>query len=146
MNGQKVVKVFNHEQKAIEQFDKLNDGLASDSGKANTYANILAPIINNIGNIVYVLIASVGGALIYFNVPSLSLTGVVLDISIVVTFLNMSKQFMANLKQLTMQMNAVVMAGAGAQRIFALLDMEPETDDGYVTLVNCNVAEDGTIT
>lgn len=146
MNGQKVVKVFNHEQKAIEQFDKLNDGLASDSGKANTYANILAPIINNIGNIVYVLIASVGGALIYFNVPSLSLTGVVLDISIVVTFLNMSKQFMANLNQLTMQMNAVVMAGAGAQRIFALLDMEPETDDGYVTLVNCNVAEDGTIT
>ena len=146
MNGQKVVKVFNHEQKAIEQFDKLNDGLASDSGKANTYANILAPIINNIGNIVYVLIASVGGALIYFNVPSLSLTGVVLDISIVVTFLNMSKQFMANLNQLTMQMNAVVMAGAGAQRIFALLDMEPETDDGYVTLVNCNVEEDGSIT
>ncbi|MBR4430804.1 MAG: ABC transporter ATP-binding protein, partial [Clostridiales bacterium] len=146
MNGQKVVKVFNHEGKVTEEFNKLNDGLAEDSGKANTYANILAPIIGNIGNIAYVLLAVAGGMLIAFNAPNIALSGLPFGIDIVVPFLNMSKQFMGNINQLTMQMNAIVMAGAGAQRIFGLLDSEPETDDGYVTLVNANIAEDGTIT
>lgn len=146
MNGQKVVKVFNHEDKAIEAFEELNQTLMSDSGKANAYANVLAPIINNIGNIIYVLLAAAGGIMIYFHTPNLSFSGLAFDIAIMVPFLNMCKQFMGNLNQLTMQMNAIVMAGAGAERIFALLDQEPETDDGYVTLVNCNIAPDGTVT
>ena len=146
MNGQKVVKVFNHEGKVTEEFNRLNDGLAEDSGKANTYANILAPIIGNIGNIAYVLLAVVGGLLIAFNAPNIAISGMPFGIDIMVPFLNMSKQFMGNINQLTMQMNAIVMAGAGAQRIFDLLDTAPETDDGYVTLVNANIAEDGTIT
>jgi len=146
MNGQKVVKVFNHESQAIDQFDVLNDGLTSDSGKANMYANVLAPVINNIGNIVYVLIASLGGVMMFFGFPNVSISGLAFGIDIMVPFLNMSKQFMGNMNQLTMQMNAIVMAGAGAQRIFDLIDREPETDDGYVTLVTCDIAEDGTIT
>ena len=146
MNGQKVVKVFNHEQKAIGQFEELNKALMSDSGKANAYANILAPIINNIGNIVYVLLAAAGGIMIYFGTPNLSISGLPFGIAIMIPFLNMCKQFMANLNQLTMQMNAIVMAGAGAERVFALLDQEPETDNGYVTLVNAEVSEDGVIT
>ena len=146
MNGQKVVKVFNHEGKVTEEFNRLNTGLAEDSGKANTYANILAPIIGNIGNIVYVLLAIAGGLMIAFHTPNIAISGAIFSIDIMVPFLNMSKQFMGNINQLTMQMNAIVMAGAGAERVFALLDSEPETDDGYVTLVNANIAEDGTIT
>ena len=146
MNGQKVVKVFNHEDKVKAEFDKLNNGLAEDSGKANTYANILAPIIGNIGNIVYVLLAVGGGLMTVFGVVNLSFSGLPMGIDIIVPFLNGSKQFMGNINQLTMQMNAIVMAGAGAQRIFELLDEESETDDGYVTLVNANIAPDGTIT
>ncbi len=146
MNGQKVVKVFNHENKVTEEFTKLNTGLAEDSGKANTYANILAPIIGNIGNIVYVLLAVGGGLMMTFHAKNVSLSGLPFGIDLLVPFLNMSKQFMGNINQLTMQMNAIVMAGAGAQRIFDLLDEAPETDDGYVTLVNANIAADGTIT
>ena len=145
MNGQKVVKVFNHEGKVTEEFNRLNDGLAEDSAKANTYANILAPIIGNIGNIVYVLLAVGGGLMTIMGVTNVSFSGLPMGIDIIVPFLNGSTQFMGNINQLTMQMNAIVMAGAGAQRIFALLDEEPETDDGYVTLVNANIAPDGTI-
>ena len=146
MNGQKVVKVFNHEDKVTEEFNRLNDGLAEDSGKANTYANILAPIIGNIGNIIYVLLAVGGGLMTVLGVVNVSFSGLPMGIDIIVPFLNGSKQFMGNINQLTMQMNAIVMAGAGAQRIFDLLDEEPEADDGYVTLVNANIAADGTIT
>ena len=146
MNGQKVVKVFNHEDKVTEEFNRLNDGLAEDSGKANTYANILAPIIGNIGNIIYVLLAVGGGLMTVLGVVNVSFSGLPMGIDIIVPFLNGSKQFMGNINQLTMQMNAIVMAGAGAQRIFDLLDEEPEADDGYVTLVNANIALDGTIT
>ena len=146
MNGQKVVKVFNHEDKVTAEFNKLNDGLAEDSGKANTYANILAPIIGNIGNIVYVLLAVGGGLMTIFGVVNVSISGLPMGIDIIVPFLNGSKQFMGNINQLTMQMNAIVMAGAGAQRIFDLLDQDAETDDGYVTLVNANIAADGTVT
>ena len=145
MNGQKVVKVFNHEKQVIDSFEELNDALMSDSGKANAYANILAPIINNIGNIVYVLLAAAGGVMIYYGTPNFSFSGLPFGIAIMIPFLNMCKQFMGNLNQLTMQMNAIVMAGAGADRIFSLLDQEPETDDGYVTLVNCEIAPDGTV-
>lgn len=146
MNGQKVVKVFNHESIVTDEFNKLNSGLAEDSGKANTYANILAPIIGNIGNIIYVLIAVGGGLMTVLGVTNISFSGLPMGIDIIVPFLNGSKQFMGNINQLTMQMNAIVMAGAGAQRIFELLDEQSEADDGYVTLVNANIAPDGTIT
>jgi len=145
MNGQKVVKVFNHEDASTADFEKLNQTLASDSGKANAYANILGPIINNIGNIMYVALAAAGGIFIVMNIENVSISGMAFGIDILVPFLNMSKQFMGNLNQLTMQMNSIVMAGAGAQRIFDLIDEAPEVDDGYVTLVRCTIDEDGTI-
>ena len=145
INGQKVVKVFNHEKDTMESFNKLNDELCADASKANGYANILGPIINNVGNIMYVVIAVVGGVLIYFNVDNLSISGMVFEVSIVATFLNMSKKFMANLNQVTMQMNSIVMAAAGAGRIFALMDTKPEKDDGYVTLVNAEIGPDGSV-
>ena len=145
VTGQKVVKVFNHEQRAIEEFTGINDSLYEDSWRANAYANILAPIINNIGNILYVVLAIAGGIFIALDVPGLSLSGLAFDISVLVPFLNMAKQFTGNINQLTMQVNSVVMAGAGAQRVFSLIDEVPETDDGYVALVNCRVDENGNI-
>lgn len=146
MNGQKVVKVFNHEEKSIKDFNELNDTLYEDSWKANAYANVLGPIINNIGNILYVVLALVGGVFILANIKNLSISGLAFGISILVPFLNMAKQFTSNLNQLTMQINSVVMAGAGAQRIFDLIDEKPEADDGYVTLVNANIDADGNVT
>ena len=136
MTGQKVVKVFCHEQRSIEEFDKINDALFEDSYRAHAYASVLGPIIGNIGNFLYVALALVGGVLLLIGVPNLSLSGKALDISILVPFLNMTKQFTGNINQLSQQINVVVMAGAGAQRVFALIDEKPETDDGYVTLVN----------
>jgi len=146
VNGQKVVKVFNHEQKSIDEFDKINNSLYEDSWRANAYANVLAPIIGNIGNIIYVVLAIVGGLLILFKAPSLSISGLAFDVSVLVPFLNMARQFTGNINQLTMQINSVVMAGAGAQRVFALIDEKPETDDGYVALVNCKIDENGEVT
>ena len=156
MNGQKVVKVFNHERKAQEEFDKINEELCSDAYKANAYANTLAPIVMNIGNILYVMLAVVGGLLLLAGVKNPSIYSLVmanqpgftglLDVSIVVAFLNMTKQFTSNVNQVAQQINSVVMALAGAERIFALMDAEPEADDGYVTLVNAEIAPDGTVT
>ena len=146
MNGQKVVKVFCHEEESEAAFDEINDALYEDSRRANSFANMLGPIIMNIGNILYVLVALVGGLLLIGNVPNLSLSGKALSISIVIPFLNMTKQFTGNINQLSQQINSVAMAMAGASRIFALMDEKPETDEGYVTLVNATVAEDGTIT
>ncbi len=146
MNGQKVVKVFCHEEQSIEDFDAINEKLYSDTLKANAYANCLGPIIINIGNVLYVLLAIVGGLFILLDVPSLSLSGKVFDITILVPFLNMAKQFTGNVNTLSQQINTVVMAAAGAQRIFDLVDREPEADNGYVTLVNAEIAPDGGIT
>jgi len=146
MAGQKVVKVFCHEQKSIEDFDRLNDALFEDSFRAQAYASVLGPIIGNIGNILYVTLALVGGVFLLIGLPNVSLSGKALDISILVPFLNMARQFTGNVNQLSQQINAVVMAGAGAQRVFALIDEKPETDDGYVTLVNAEIAPDGTVT
>ena len=146
MNGQKVVKVFSHESEAIEDFDTINDALFRDAEKANRYANILMPILNNIGNIIYVLVAIVGGILIETAVPNVSLSGnfPVVEISLIVPFLNMTKQFSGNVSQLSQQINAIVMGLAGADRIFSLIDEKPETDEGYVTLVNAR-EENGTL-
>ena len=136
MNGQKVIKVFNHEEDAIAGFDKVNNAWFEASRKANTFANILMPVLHNMGNILYVLIALTGGVLLYLKTPNVSLSGMALDISIVVPFLNMTKQFTGQIGQISQQINSVVMGLAGASRIFGLLDEEPEFDEGYVTLVN----------
>lgn len=136
MNGQKVIKVFNHEEDAIEGFDRVNNAWFEASRKANTFANILMPVLHNMGNILYVLIALTGGVLLYLKTPNVSLSGMALNISIVVPFLNMTKQFTGQIGQISQQINSVVMGLAGASRIFGLLDEDPEFDEGYVTLVN----------
>lgn len=136
MNGQKVVKVFCHEEETEKKFDQLNEELFRDAEAANQFSNMLMPILNNIGNILYVAVAAFGGFLIFSHVENLSISGMALDISILVPFLNMTKQFSGNVSQVSQQVNSVVMAMAGASRIFELLDQEPEVDEGYVTLVN----------
>ncbi|MFP5493698.1 ABC transporter ATP-binding protein [Parvimonas sp. G1641] len=136
--GQKVVKVFNYEDESMKKFNEVNDKLFDDSQKANSYANILGPILNNIGNILYVVVAIVGGLLIYFNVYNLSLSGMAISISIVVPFLNMTKQFSGNINQVSMQLNSIIMGLAGVERVFALIDQEPEVDEGKVSISNEN--------
>ena len=145
MNGQKVVKVFCREEKVKDEFDQLNNELFNDGFKAHAYANILGPIIMNLGNILYVTCATVGGVFLISGIPNISLSGLAFTIDIIVPFLNMTKQFTGNVNQLSQQINSVVMAMAGAERIFALMDEQPETDDGYVTLVNCKYDDNGNI-
>ena len=146
MNGQKVVKVFCHEEQSKADFDKINDALYEDSFRAHAYANMLGPIISNIGNVLYALVALVGGIFLLTGVKNLSLSGMAFSISIVIPFLNMTKQFTGNVNTLSQQINSIVMGLAGAGRVLALMDEQPEADEGYVTLVNAKVAEDGTIT
>ncbi len=147
LTGQKVIKVFCHEEAAKRDFDKVNDELFVNTDKANKYGNILMPTIGNIGHVLFVLVAIVGGLLMLEGVPNVSLTGLgdALTIGAVVAFLNMSRQFTLNIGQVSMQVNSVVMAIAGAERIFGFLDQKPETDEGYVTLVNAVIDEDGKI-
>ncbi|MBE6619305.1 MAG: ABC transporter ATP-binding protein [Ruminococcaceae bacterium] len=152
MNGQKVVKVFSHEKKANEDFDKINSELYEDSSKAHAYANMLGPIIGNIGNVLYVLCAIASGIFLLSDVPNISISQIVgipaqaFSISLLVPFLNMTKQFTGNVNTLSQQINTIVMGLAGAKRIFDVMDEAPETDDGYVTLVDCNIDENGNIT
>lgn len=152
MSGQKVIKVFCHENECQEDFDKVNEELFNDSFRAHAYANCLGPINGNIGNILYVVIATVGGLLLLTKVPNISIGALVrgsigvLTIDLVVPFLNMARQFTGNINQVTQQINTVVMAMAGAQRVFELIDQKPEDDEGYVTLVNCQIDDKGNIT
>ena len=146
MNGQKVVKVFCHEEKSIDEFEKINDALYEDSRRAHAYANCLGPIIMNLGNILYVIIATVGGLFLLSGAKNFSISGMAFQISIIIPFLNMTKQFTGNINQVTQQINSVVMGMAGAERIFELMDAQSETDDGYVTLVNAKIDSDGNIT
>ncbi len=151
MNGQRVVKVFCREDEASAEFKEINEELCGVSCKAHAYANILGPIIQNIGNILYVFCGTVGGVLLLAEVPNISVSAVffgigVLTIDIVVPFLNMTKQFTGNVNQFSQQINSIIMALAGAERIFDLMDKEPEVDDGYVTLVNVTVDENGNVT
>lgn len=145
MNGQKVIKVFCHEEESKADFDRLNDMLYEESQRANKYANTLGPILNNIGNVLYVIVAITGGFLLVVGAPNVSISGLALSISIAVPFLNMTKQFVGNINQVSYQVNAVVMGLAGADRIFNLMDQKPEQDDGYVTLVNVR-ENDGVLT
>ena len=154
MNGQKVIKVFCHERKVEEEFDEINGELYEVSYRAHAYANMLGPIIMNIGNILYVIMATVGGVFLISGVSDLGLqsllmgsqTGGLLTLASIIPFLNMTKQFTGNINTVSQQMNSIVMALAGAERIFALMDETPEADEGYVTLVNCEVNEQGSIT
>ncbi len=145
MNGQKVIKVFCHETAAEKDFDRVNDELFENSCRAHRYANILMPLLGNIGNVMYVIVALTGGMLLLSGAPNLSVSGMALSISIVVPFLNMTKQFAGAIGQVSNQVNMVVMGLAGAHRIFMLLDEQEETDEGYVTLVNAREKADGTM-
>jgi len=145
MAGQKVIKVFCHEKEAKSGFDAVNDELFHDSEQANTFANILPPVIMNIGNLIYVLVAMAGGAFLLTQANNLSISGLAFSISIVVPFLNMTRQFSGNINQVSQQLNAVIMGLAGASRMFALLDEQKEADEGTVTLVNVT-EQDGELT
>ncbi|MBE7080375.1 MAG: ABC transporter ATP-binding protein [Clostridiales bacterium] len=150
MKGQKVVKVFTHEEKAKEDFDKLNEKLFKDSERAHVFGNILGPILGNIGNLTYVLLAIVGGALFALNIPNASLSTLfggdkALGVGVIVAFLGMSKNFSQTINQMSHQISMVAMGLAGASRVFTLMDEEPETDEGYVTLVNVTKYADGTL-
>ncbi len=143
--GQKVIKVFSHEREACRDFDRVNDELFHEASRANKYANTLGPILNNIGNILYVIVAIAGG-IMCLTMPdyNVSFSGLALTVAVAVPFLNMTKQFTGSVNQVSHQINAVIMGLAGASRIFELMDEEEETDDGYVTLVNAKY-EDGTL-
>ncbi len=143
MTGQKVVKVFSHEEQSQKDFDEVNNALYEDSKRAHSYANCLGPINMNLGNILYVIVATVGGLFLILNVKNLSLSGGALGLSIVLPFLNMTKQFSGNINQVSQQINAIVMGLAGAERVFSVMDEAPEADEGYVTLVNAMVDETG---
>ena len=144
INGQKVVKVFCHEEAAKEVFDRKNEELRDCSATANGFSNILMPIMGNMGYLMYVLIAIVGGALAIWQVGNLTLTGVdVLTLGAIGSFLQLSRSFMRPISQVSQQLNSVAMALAGAGRIFELMDEPSESDDGYVTLVNAKRTRDG---
>ena len=148
IQGQKVIKVFCHETDSKKDFDQKNDTLCNDATSAHTFANILMPIMGNLGNILYVLLAFIGGILIALGVKNVTILG--FDnypfIVTIIAFLPISKQFTGNVSQSSQQINSIVMGLAGASRLFDLLDAEPETDEGYVTLVRCNIDENGVIT
>ena len=146
MSGQKVIKVFCHERESERDFEAINENLREAGARAHGYANTLGPIIGNIGNVLYVVIATVGGIFLSTGVTNLSISGMAFGISIVVPFLNMTKQFTGNVNQFSQQISSIVMGLAGASRVFSLIDETPEADDGYVTLVNAAVGEDGTVT
>ena len=145
MEGQKVVKVFCHEEESKKDFDRINNELFFDSKKANTYANTLMPILNNMGNVLYAVVAIVGGLLLISGAPNLAISGLAIGIDIVVPFLNMTRQFCGNISQVSMQLNPMIMGMAGAQRIFDLMDQAPEEDEGTVTLVNVKEQRDGSL-
>ena len=145
MSGQKVIKVFCHEKKACDEFEKINNQLYEDSNRAHAYANCLGPINMNIGNILYVIIATVGGLFLLSKTPNFSISGMAFQISIVIPFLNMTKQFTGNVNQVSQQINSIVMGLAGAERVFNLMDEANETDEGYETLVNAEYDSDGNL-
>ena len=138
MNGQRVIKVFNHERKSEEEFDQLNERLYASSSKAHTFASIMGPIMGNIGNIHFVLTAVFGGVLLIGGIGGVT-------IGTIVSYLQFTKSFSQPFMQVAQQFNSIIMALAGAERIFRLMDEEPEVDDGYVTLVNAKKDEQGNI-
>ena len=139
IDGQKVVKVFCHEEKAEEEFDMLNEELCKASTRAHTFANILMPIMNNLSYVHYALTAIAGGIMTVKGIDAMT-------VGTVVSYLQFTRSFSMPITQMSQQLNSVLTALAGAERIFRVIDEEPEKDEGYVTLVNADIAEDGTIT
>ena len=139
MNGQRVVKVFNHERISEQEFDELNEALFKSASQANKFANMMGPVIGNIGNLQFVLTAVLGGFLSVAGVGGITL-------GVMASYLQFTKSFTQPFMQVAQQFNSIVMALAGAERIFALIDEEPEKDEGYVTLVNAKKDADGNIT
>ena len=152
MKGQKVVKVFTHERQAEADFDKLNEQLFQDSERAHIFGNILGPILGNIGNFTYVLLAIVGGLLFALNAPNVGFRSLfnggteLLGIGVIIAFLGLSRNFTQIVNQMSQQISMIAMGLAGASRIFTLMDEEPEQDEGYVTLVNVKKDEYGNLT
>lgn len=140
INGQKVVKVFNHEEVCKKDFDKLNEELCANAYLAGKFSNVMGPINNNLGYMQYAVLAIVGGAMVVFS------GGKLLTLGQLMAFMILSRSFNMPISQISNQINAIVMALAGAERIFELMDQTPEVDEGYVTLVNANISADGTIT
>ena len=150
MKGQKVVKVFTHEEAAMRDFDRINEQLYKDSERAHAFGNILGPILANIGNFAYVLLAVIGGVLRALQVPNLGVSSIATGIAVVspgiiLAFLGMSRQFTQTVNQAAQQYSMIAMGLAGVGRIFDLLDEEPERDEGYVTLVNARRNPDGSL-
>ncbi len=150
MKGQKVVKVFTHEEKAKEDFDELNEKLFKDSERAHIFGNVLGPILNNIGNFTYVLLAVIGGTLFALDIPNASLKTLfggttALGVGVVVAFLGMSRNFTQVVNQMSQQISMIAMGLAGASRVFTLMDEQPETDEGYVTLTLAKKDEEGNL-
>ena len=145
INGQKVIKVFNHEEESQKTFDEANDELYEAAYKANYYSNTLMPIVNNVNYLVYVFVAVAGGLFLELGVGNISISGLPFSIAVVVPFLGMCRQFAGSTMQISPQINSVVMGIAGARRVFALIDEQPEVDDGYVELVNAK-EENGQLT
>ena len=139
MNGQRVVKVFNHERKSEQEFDELNEALFVSASRANRFANMMGPVIGNIGNLQFVLTAVLGGFLSVAGIGGITL-------GVMASYLQFTKSFTQPFMQVAQQFNSIIMALAGAERIFELIDEEPEMDEGYVTLVNAKKDENGTIT
>ncbi|MBE7084873.1 MAG: ABC transporter ATP-binding protein [Clostridiales bacterium] len=151
MKGQKVVKVFTHEEKVKVDFDKHNENLFEAGSRAHIFGNILGPILSNIGNFTYVLLAIIGGALFAFGVKNVGFSTIfggssVLGLGVVVAFLGMSRNFAMTVNQMSQQISMVAMGMAGASRIFTLMDEEAEQDNGYVTLVHAKENEEGNLT
>lgn len=146
MSGQKVVQVFCHEEESKQDFVKLNEKLFRDGEKANQYGNVLMPILNNLGNLMYVLLAVLGGTLVVLHAPNVSLTGVdTITLGIIISFLSMTRQLSQTIGQASMQVSMIAMGLAGAGRVFELIDQVSEEDDGYVHLVNAKKDAEGNI-
>ncbi len=146
MNGQRVIKVFCHEEESKEGFDELNDELCANTYKANMFANMIGPAIMNLGNLQFVLVAIVGGFMAIGGISNFSLAGAgAFTLGSIASFLQLSRNFNMPINQVSQQFNAVIMALAGAERIFELMDEPSETDDGYVMLVNAKRDENGNL-
>ena len=151
ITGQKVVKVFNHEQACMQDFDKLNEQLCENAFSAGKFSNMMGPINNNLGYVQYAILAIVGGAIAVSNDAIVAALGmeagtVLLTLGSLMAFMQLSRNFNMPINQVSQQFNSIIMALAGAERIFQVMDQEPEADEGYVYLVNAHIAEDGTIT
>ena len=136
MTGAKTIKVFTHEQQTMKAFDEVNNELFLAARSANRYANVLAPVLFNLGDILYVVVALAGGAFLVYGIPNISFSGMALTIATVIPFLNMTKHFTGQIGQIARTINPLVMGLAGAKRIFDVIDLPSEVDEGYVSLVN----------